>query len=111
MACLDRSRRYIQAMTLSLFKDMELPPHVVERYNNPNPMVKKSGFGPKGEKCKSCHFILRVKPNTKVYYKCQYRGISSGAGTDHRLKWDACSQYHKEGDCELRHEIRKSTRR
>lgn len=78
-----------------LFK---IPPHVYERYEYVNPMVRKMGFDPQRRKCKECKFIVRERYHCKVYIKCSMRGFSRGAGTDHRLKWAGCSLFKKMGE-------------
>lgn len=57
---------------------------------NKNPMVRKHGELKINKKCKDCKFLLRVRGNTKVYSKCELRGVTSGKGTDHSMYWDAC---------------------
>lgn len=58
-----------------------------------NPMVRKFGKGKDGLKCGSCTHFVRVDGGSKKYLKCQLRGITRGAGTDHRAKWRACAKY------------------
>ena len=57
-----------------------------------NPMVRKFGLDPEGRKCKGCDF-LTVNACSKRYYKCRLRSVTSGPGTDHKLKYPACSQF------------------
>jgi len=58
----------------------------------PNPMVIKWGRL-EGMKCKTCSLLHKFDYRCKVYYKCEYRGISHSAATDHRVKWNACKLY------------------
>lgn len=71
----------------------ELPLHVKENFNAPNPMVRKCGKDKEGRKCKDCALLIKERYHCKTYYKCRMRGTSRGAGTDHRIKWDACKQF------------------
>ncbi|MCK5612307.1 hypothetical protein KAR91_61110 [Candidatus Pacearchaeota archaeon] len=65
---------------------------------HPNPMVRKAGIGPEGAKCKGCKFLIRTKPSNRVYYKCKFVGVTHGAATDVRVRWDACRMYEVEGE-------------
>ncbi len=58
---------------------------------NKNPMVRKNGLTP-GKKCKSCIFLC-YHQTAKRYYKCKKRGCTFGAGTDHRVNYEACKLY------------------
>lgn len=45
-----------------------------------------------GERCGDCqHMVLRG--HITGYYKCTKYGVSSGSGTDWRLKWPACGLF------------------
>jgi len=58
---------------------------------DPNPMVRLHGRGPEGKACRSCrHMVTHTPTGNRTYWKCYRRGITNGAGTDHRLKWNAC---------------------
>jgi hypothetical protein len=57
-----------------------------------NPMLKW-GPGPAGRKCKECIHIVAHHPRAKRYLKCRKRGITSGAGTDHRANWHCCAYF------------------
>jgi len=59
-----------------------------------NPMLTKYGLK-KGKTCKSCKFLYRDKHHNKTYFKCEVRGVSRSASTDHRAKWSACGLYEK----------------
>lgn len=64
------------------------------RNMDPNPLVTKFGFGPPGETCKSCaHLFCHQRANR--YYKCRYRKFTFGAGSDHRVRWNACSLFSR----------------
>jgi hypothetical protein len=63
--------------------------------NDRNPMIRKFGKS-EGNKCKDCVHLFRVQHNTKYYLKCGVRGITRGAGTDHRAKWNACGKFEKQ---------------
>lgn len=61
-----------------------------------NPMVRAFGRGPEGKKCKECEFLIRYHWRSTSYFKCEKRGITHGPGTDHRLKYEACSKFEQE---------------
>ena len=63
------------------------------RFTDPNPLVRKHGYGPEGATCRDCDELLRVRHCTKTYRKCERRGVTHGAGTDHCAKWRACAFY------------------
>lgn len=68
-------------------------PIVVEQRNNfENPMIRKHGVGPEAT-CKDCIHLVRPQHNTKVYRKCELRGITRGKGTDHKTSYKACSKF------------------
>jgi len=80
-----------QQLKLHLFDEWE------KNYKGePNPMIPKVGRGPEGERCKTCRFLYG-KTFSKTYYKCKWRGDTNGAGTDHRVNWNACAKYEREG--------------
>ena len=58
-----------------------------------NPMVWKFGRGPEGAKCKTCDRFFVIGHRSGTYFKCELRGITRGAATDHRANWNACSKY------------------
>lgn len=65
----------------------------MERPENKNLMVRKFGRGPDGATCGECaHLVQGSRP---IYWKCKPRGISNGAGTDHRKGWAACSKFFR----------------
>lgn len=64
-----------------------------DHINNSNPCVRAFGLKGSGIKCKDCIFLYSHKPSMKKYYKCEKRDFTLGPGSDHRLKWDACSKY------------------
>jgi hypothetical protein len=59
-----------------------------------NPMLRVYGAGPEGAKCGSCAH-LRVKELAGRYFKCALRGDTNGPGTDHRVRWPACSKFEE----------------
>ncbi len=61
-----------------------------------NPMVVMLGKGPQLTRCKTCAHFLRVPYQGKEYLKCGLRGVTHGAGTDHRANWLACAWYKSE---------------
>jgi ribosomal protein L37AE/L43A len=61
-----------------------------------NPMVRAYGFGPDGKKCKDCAFLLRDEYHNVTYFKCEKRGVTRGKGTDHRVRYEACSKFEQE---------------
>jgi hypothetical protein len=62
----------------------------------PNPLVRLFGKGPEGATCKTCHHAWLKDYHDKRYWKCELRPHTFGAGTDIRLKWDACARYEEE---------------
>ena len=52
------------------------------------------GKGPEGETCGTCEYLVRVDYNDRIYYKCELRKYTHGEGSDIRLKWLACGQWH-----------------
>lgn len=87
----------------------EMPEHVKARQANPNPMVRKGGIL-KGYKCANCAFlIINESPAGRRYYKCRHRGVTNGAGTDHRKGWDACKLYAEKGELPFVTEVRRAT--
>ena len=60
-----------------------------------NPMARVQGYFDGETKCKKCRFMSYRQPGNKKYFKCKKRGISRGAGTDHRVNWLACKLYEK----------------
>jgi hypothetical protein len=83
---------------LEAFKDS---PKITSRLKFVNPMVIKYGPGPLDKRCKDCDCIgLGGTAHVGRYYKCRYRGNTSGPGTDHRVNWETCSKFNhhkKEG--------------
>jgi len=62
---------------------------------NDNPCVRLYGLDEKGRKCKTCNLLIGEDYHNKVYYKCSLRKRTRGAGSDHRVRWDACVRYAK----------------
>lgn len=64
-----------------------------------NPMVRRHGpyQNPVRRFCKTCRFITYASNGNRQYIKCYRRGISRSDATDHRLKWNACRLYEREG--------------
>lgn len=52
------------------------------------------GSGPAGETCKTCRHSYCFT-YAKRYWKCDLVKPTSGAGTDIRLKWAACSRWER----------------
>lgn len=78
-------------------KDLHFPKGIRD-----NPMI--AAYGPytvtPDVKCKDCKFLF-YKQFARRYYKCEHRGNTNGAATDHRKHWPACSKYKKrDGDIE-----------
>lgn len=59
---------------------------------NPNPCVQMWGLGPAGATCKTCIHLTSHK-QSKTWYKCSLRGVTHGAKSDQKLRWDACKRY------------------
>lgn len=59
-------------------------------------MWQKHGPGPEGKTCKGC---IRLRGHRtaggRTYYKCLVYGVSSGPGTDWRLRWPACGLFEE----------------
>jgi hypothetical protein len=92
-------------LTMFEIEPVEIPPipqeakaKLVRVGAKSNPAVEVWGAGPVGVTCATCLYLTRMRNNSWTGYKCQKRGISHGAGTDHRLKWQACSKYEKESE-------------
>ena len=50
-------------------------------------------FGVKeGKQCRTCVHLRRYGP----FWKCKKHGITSGKGSDWRLKWTACGLHEEE---------------
>lgn len=62
------------------------------RFKKVNPMVLKYGEL-EGLTCKTCTHLKRRCHGAGVFIKCELRGITHGAGTDHLANWEACRQY------------------
>lgn len=62
---------------------------------HPSPMVRKYGLSANDETCKTCKHLYRKEYQAGAYYKCELLGNTNGAGTDIRLKWDACGKYEE----------------
>lgn len=63
-------------------------------FQDPNPCVRWFGLGPEGRKCKDCKHLICFA-YSKNYYKCDQRRITSGAATDHRIRWNACAKFEE----------------
>lgn len=63
----------------------------------PNPCIAIYGHGPDGATCKSCRHVWAKTYAGTTYHKCDLRQNTNGAGSDHRLKWDACGRYKEAG--------------
>lgn len=63
------------------------------RRKSQNPMVTMYGQHPDPtKKCKDCGHLW-AKQYARNYYKCDYRGNTNGAATDHRKHWPACTKF------------------
>jgi len=60
-----------------------------------NPMIRAYDRGPEDKKCRDCAFLIRYKDRSKVYLKCEKRGITHGNLYQHRAKWEACSKFER----------------
>ena len=77
---------------MGLFTDEQLTAMAAKSAVNPNPMVRLFGLGPEGRRCKECAHLFGER-FARVYWKCELRKNTGGAGTDHRLNWDACGKF------------------
>jgi hypothetical protein len=48
-----------------------------------------------GKLCRNCKALIHHSGNTKLYLKCEKYGITNGAATDWRAKWDACGLFEE----------------
>jgi len=48
-----------------------------------------------GAVCRDCTHFLRKREATKVYFKCEKYGVTSGAATDWRARWNACGLWER----------------
>jgi hypothetical protein len=71
------------------------PPRLVDAHPKSNPCVAAFGAGPAGKICKSCVRFQSDDYHGVTYHKCELRGMTHGPGTDHRVKWPACSKYEE----------------
>jgi hypothetical protein len=62
--------------------------------NDPNPCVRLYGYGPEGERCKTCAKLWSHR-TARTYYKCELREFTRGPGSDHRVGWAACAKYER----------------
>ncbi len=67
---------------------------VLESNGGKNPCLALYGHGPAGARCKQCKLLFRHLMG-KMYFKCELRGFTRGAGTDHRANWPACGRFVK----------------
>ncbi len=70
--------------------------HIAKNKEKPKPVNPMIAFHGKAEgffSCRECEWITRENYGKKTYYKCDKRGYSRGAGTDHRMNWDACGLF------------------
>lgn len=58
-------------------------------------MIKRHGEGPPGRQCKDCKHLGYTEHN-KRYYKCELRGVTSSATTDHGYRWPACGKFEED---------------
>lgn len=58
-----------------------------------NPMTLLNGLTP-SRICRDCdHLIWHNPGHGHNFYKCDLRKITSGAATDHRVRWPACGRF------------------
>ena len=68
---------------------------IKDRPENINPMVRANGLLEPRRRCKDCKHLF-YHMTVKRYYKCDLRGFSYGAATDHRVNWWACTKFKEE---------------
>lgn len=86
-SCERRQCGYVEPKDTSvLFADV--PPR---RLGAENPMTRVNGVTA-GEECGGCVFFRRDGMRGK-YHKCERRGMTHGAGTDHHVHWTACGLF------------------
>lgn len=67
---------------------------LIDAHPKTNPCVRVFGEGPAGETCANCAGLEKWH-SSRVFYKCTWRPYSRGPGTDHRLRWPACSRFSR----------------
>lgn len=72
-------------------------PYVVRSTKSLASMWSRFGPGPAGTTCKDCVALrgYQNRSGRRTYYKCGVYGVSSGPGTDWRVKWPACGYFEK----------------
>lgn len=70
----------------------------VRRASDPNPLIAVDGPGPSETVCGTCRHFVRIYTYRKTFGKCQRRGVTHGAATDHYVTWPACGRYQKASD-------------
>jgi len=58
-----------------------------------NPCLAAFGLGVEGRRCGGCFHLYRVGGVAGRFYKCDLRRVTSGAATDHRVRWPACGRF------------------
>ena len=77
--------------------DRGLQKEIIRSGRNATPA--KPGTGPEGQTCRTCFFRTAITYRDTTYNKCakMEKAWSHGAGTDIRLKWPACAEWHPGG--------------
>ena len=57
-----------------------------------NPCLIEFGEGPMYKQCRDCAHMVANRQSA-VYWKCDLRKNTHGAGPDHRVKWPACARF------------------
>lgn len=64
-------------------------PSPTMRTKRHRPWWELLGAGPEGATCRACQFLRRQRVS-KVFFKCGKQPVTSGPGTDIRMKDPAC---------------------
>ena len=65
------------------------------RKSKTNPCIDVWGPGPEGKQCGTCAFFAKGVYQATMLYKCKKRGMTHGAGTDHKVRYPACAKYEE----------------
>lgn len=81
--------------TKSLFTQEQMASPALRGFDSPNPMVRQFGQAPQGRQCKGCVHLFLQPGVAGRYFKCDLRGVTRGAATDHRVRWPACAKFEE----------------
>jgi hypothetical protein len=64
-----------------------------------NPMPSVYGPGPADKRCRDCVHLL-VFEQSRRWFKCELRRMSSSVVTDHRATWPTCGKFEQAPESE-----------